>query len=86
MSSGVEFDEEGSSYARPNVSRNNNVGRPNSNFGAPPEYSPTGNEPAMVRWLLKHGYVKSPMVADIVLLVVVALNIIITYFVITNFL
>ncbi|MEI6304769.1 MAG: hypothetical protein WCP09_01990 [Candidatus Taylorbacteria bacterium] len=85
MSSGVEFDEEGSSYARPNVSRNNNVGRPNSNFDAP-QYTPTGNEPAMVRWLLRHGYVKTPAAANIVLLVLVGLNVVVTYFVVTNFL
>jgi len=84
MSSGVEFDEEGSSYARPSAPRNT-VGRANSDFGAP-QYTPTGNEPAMVRWLLRHGYVKTPAAANIVLLVLVGLNVVVTYFVVTNFL
>lgn len=84
MSSGVEFDEEGSNFARPSASRNT-VGSSNSRSSAP-QYSPTGNEPAMIRWLLRHGYVKTPTAANAVLLVLVALNILVTYFVVTNFL
>ncbi len=79
MVQGVEFDEEQSRYVRPT-----NTGGPNSFVR--PEYSPTGNEPKMVQWLIRHGYAKSPTSANVILLIVVALNILIAYFVIKNFL
>jgi hypothetical protein len=78
MVQGVEFDEEQSRYSRPQQNQGG------GGFTTQ-QYSPTGNEPKMVQWLLRHGYAKSPTSANVILLVVVALNIIIVYFVITNF-
>jgi hypothetical protein len=66
MSNGVEFDVDSSSRYAP---------RPGT---TPGNFSPTGNEPKMVKWLMKKGIVKSPRVGQAVLIAVVIVNIIIT--------
>ncbi len=78
MPSGVEFEEDKMRYGRPPgfVGQNSPTN----------QYVPTGNEPPMVRWLMRHGLSKSPISAQIILVVVVLINIAITYFIIKNFL
>ena len=46
-----------------------------------PIYSPGVNEPKMISWLIRHGYVKTAGAGNKVLLVVVVINIIIMIFV-----
>lgn len=76
MANGVEFDEDKFRYGRP-------PGFVEKTPGG--EYVQTGNEPAMTRWLMKHGMAKSPFTAQLILVIVVLLNIAITYFIIRNF-
>ncbi|MEI7462909.1 MAG: hypothetical protein WCK03_00765 [Candidatus Taylorbacteria bacterium] len=88
MSTGVEFDEEGSSFARPTVIPGgvNYAGQQQQQQDQQKVYLPNGSEPRMIQWLLAHGYIKNPQVGYIVLIVVIGLNVLITYFVVTNFL
>jgi hypothetical protein len=83
MSEGVEFEEDKRTYTR-------QPGAPVSFSGGnnftEKQYSPNGSEPKMVQWLLRHGYAKTPTSANVILLIVVAINIAIAYFVITSFL
>lgn len=44
------------------------------------------NEPKMVQFLMRHGIAKSPLTGQVILIVIVVLNIIITYVVIKYFL
>jgi hypothetical protein len=81
MSSGVEFDEDSFSRPHPQVVQGG--------------YSPAGgavnsglpfsarNEPAMIRWLMRHHLAKSPAMAQGILIGLIIVNIIITYIVIT---
>lgn len=82
MSDGVEFEEERKTYTR-------SPGAPTSFSGGnsynQQPYSPNGNEPRMIQWLIRHGYAKTPAVGNVILLIVVALNVILAYFVLTNF-
>ncbi len=86
MSTGVEFDEEGSSFARPAVIPGGANYTGQQQQQQQKEYSPNSNEPRMIQWLMLHGYIKNPKIGYIVLIVVVGLNVLITYFVVTNFL
>lgn len=42
-----------------------------------------GNEPKMIRWLMKKGIVKSPAAGQTILVVLIIINFVITYAVIT---
>lgn len=85
MVQGVEFDEEKKIYGRPQIPPGG-VSYARHQEENLQRYSPVENEPKMIQWLIQHGYVKTPNVGRVVLLVAVVINIIITYFVITNFL
>ncbi len=85
MVQGVEFDEEKKIYGRPQVPPGG-ASYYNHQQQNMETYSPIENEPKMVQWLIRHGYAKSPNVGRIVLLIAIGINIVITYFVITNFL
>ena len=78
MSNGVEFDSDSGSRYAP---------RPGSTLGTtvPSNFSPTGNEPKMVRWLMKKGIIKSPRAGQAILIAVVIVNIIVTILVINYF-
>lgn len=74
MSENVEFDSDKVEYARPGAS----AGYSSRNL--------TGinaSEPKMVQWLMRHGFTDSPGGANRILIVVVIINIIITYLVIS---
>jgi hypothetical protein len=80
MSSGVEFEEDSFSYKpKPRLSG----GPAGSSPGVP---ASVGNEPKMVQWLMRHGIAKSGTSAQVILIIVVIINIIITYVVIKYFL
>jgi len=84
---GVEFDEDkfGYSGARmPGQNTNPTATREQSYYAQHP--GPTGNEPKMVQFLLRHGLAKSPNSAQVILIVIVIVNVIITYVVIKYFL
>ncbi len=67
MSSGVEFEEDKIGYS---------MQRP----GAPGFASQQdGNEPKMVRWLMKKGIVKTAKAGEMVLTILIVLNFIITF-------
>jgi hypothetical protein len=78
MSSGVEFDEDQLKYAP----------RPNTPAGSYSmnQYGSPNTDPKMVQWLMKKGIVKSPAMAQAVLIGLVVVNIIITFIVIKFFL
>ncbi len=75
MSSGVEFDEDSLKYT---------ALRKSAGFSVVPGQS--DNQPRMVRWLMNKGIVKSPAVGQVLLFVIIAINIIITFIVIKFFL
>jgi hypothetical protein len=78
MSTGVQFDEDKFNYSakpQPNVAPHTGG----------PQYS-AGETGGMAGWLMKKGWVKSPQSAQVMLLAIVAVNIIITIFMITYFL
>ena len=84
MSQGVEFDEEPKVYSKPNASSGD------SSYSKLQDrnqqtYSPIAGEPKMIQWLIGRGYVKTPFMGRNVLLVVVAINISIAFFIIKNF-
>ena len=83
MASGVEFDEDSFRYgaARPGAPRSGASGGPA--FGG---FNSSQNQPAMVRFLMNHGIVKSPAGAQGVLVGLIAVNIVITIIVIKYFL
>ncbi len=72
MSSGVQFDEDNFSRAA--------IARSAASAG-----SSSSNQSGMVRWLMAHG-IKSPAVANAILIGAIALNIIITIVVVLYFL
>jgi len=76
MVQGVEFDEEKSRYARP-------PSVPGKPAFSEQDYSNINNEPKMVRWLMRHGYAKSPTIANVILLIVVVLIVAVSYFIVT---
>ena len=81
MSSGVEFEEDVNVYAH------RAPGTPAPQQGVPQFNStgryvpPAAKEPPMVQWLMKHG-IKSPLVAQAILIGIVVINIVVTYIVI----
>ena len=86
MSSGVEFDEDSFGYGAKRFpsSKIGGVGA-----GLPGNYSANSsaeNQPAMVRWLMRKGIVKSPNAAQAILIAIVVINIIITFIVVKYFL
>ena len=77
MSSGVEFDEDKLKYAP----------RSAGGFSGGGGYTPGAeNQSRMARWLMAKGIVKSPSAANAVLITLVAINIVVTFIVITYFL
>jgi hypothetical protein len=80
MSSGVEFDEDKFSYARPTPAQGSPVGVPNAAYTSPV----ASNTRGMHGWLMRHG-VKSAAGAQVVLIAVVILNIVVTFVVIKFF-
>ena len=67
MTTGVEFEEDKLSYGdKPRV------GTPGAAGGG----GPTGNEPKMVQWLMRHGLAKSANSAQMILIGVFIVNII----------
>lgn len=87
MSEGVEFDEDQFGMKpRPNYGGQPGTSRPgmpggmqNSGYQVP---SSARNEPKMVQFLMRHGLAKSPVAAQVILVVIIAINIIITYVVV----
>ena len=84
MSSEVQFDDDQLKYAHRPVAGGGNSGGGFAGGGYVPGEG--GNQPRMVRWLMKKGIVKSPAMAQGFLIGLVIINIIITYVVITFFL
>ena len=88
MASGVEFDED--SFAstgarRPGTSNyTNNFSTGNAGFQG--FNAPNSNDPAMVQWLMKHGFAKSRKAAEGVLIGVIAVNMLIMFVTIKFFL
>lgn len=77
MSSGVEFEEDKFEYT-PQA----NSGQILSNNQGIPDFNNT-NHKGMIGWLIKKGIVKSENSAKAVLLVIVVINILITFYVIS---
>ncbi len=76
MSSGIEFEEDSFSrnYAKPTNANTSNTSNQNysyNNYEQPAERGITG-------WLMKHGLAKSPQGAQVIMLVIVVINMIIT--------
>jgi hypothetical protein len=76
MSSGVEFDEDKIIYRRPAPGGSPSIG--GGNPGRPSS--------GMAAWLIRKGWAKSNNSAQILLVVIVLINIIITYILIKYFL
>ena len=75
MSNNVEFDVDKVEYtSRPGMSSSSLMN------------SSGKNEPKMVQWLIRHGIVNSPHTAQAVLIVVVVINLVITYIIVKYFL
>jgi hypothetical protein len=85
MSTGVEFDEDKISYGAP---RQQTYSAPpaSGGFGGQPGAMINHNDPKMVQWLMRKGIVKSPAAAQTLLILVVIINIALTYYIITSFL
>ncbi len=85
MASGVQFEEDSFSFDKPPSASSKATGGfeapPNLGYGRPQLPS---NTPKMAQWLMKHG-IKSSRAAQAVLIVVVIINIIITFVVIKFF-
>lgn len=85
MVSGIEFDEDTSSYVRKPTGQHN-AGAPGSFPGAQnfaeSRYPGSSTESAMVRFLIKHHLASSPQTAQIYLIAIVIINIIVTFVVI----
>ncbi len=75
MSSGVEFDEDKFSYGTPRPSSSSMPGV--NNYGKP-VYANSNVPSGMAGWLVRKGLVKSPNVAQVVLVVIVIVNALIT--------
>ncbi len=81
MASGVEFEEDKFTYTpkRPVL----------GGFSTSPSFGSGGgptvnhNDPKMVQWLMRKGFATSPASAQAILVVVIIINIAITYFVIS---
>jgi hypothetical protein len=73
MSSGIEFEEDSFSrnYAKPANTGASNQNYSYNNYEQPAERGITG-------WLMKHGLAKSPQGAQVIMLVIVVINMIIT--------
>ena len=87
MSNGVEFEEDQFGYGRKPFNQGGQVsqGVPVSNTQFA-NYGSARAEPKMTQWLMRHGFVKSPKGAQVILIAVVIINIIITFVVIKFFL
>lgn len=81
-SSGVEFDTDSASYGAPRQSSGGGI--PGGSFGGGNQWNPgmNRNESKMVQWLIRHGFAKTPGAAQGIMIVVMIINFIITYFVI----
>jgi len=99
MSSGVEFEGDVDKYGRPSgfsqprssIGLPPRVGSTQSTSSTPPNYNwqvgeSESGQPAMVRWLMRKGIAKSPNIGRIVLFIVIAINIVITYVMVKYFL
>lgn len=76
MSSGVEFEEDKMGYA---------VKRQQFSNSQPTFVGGVGinnSDPKMIQWLMRKGIVKSSGAGQVVLIVILLLNVIITYFII----
>ena len=84
MTGSIEFDEDKINYGVPRSVQVGGIGQfrgyNNSNLAN------LANQPMFVRWLMKHGLAKSPATAQVILVVVVVINIIITFIVLKYFL
>lgn len=80
-SSGVEFDTDSASYGMPrHSSGGGNLGGGQWNPGM------NRNDSKMVQWLIRHGFAKTSGAAQGILVTLMIINFIITYFVISYFL
>jgi hypothetical protein len=84
-SSGVEFDEDNISYGAPRQQQTYTAPSSSGSFGGglQPGVTINRNDPKMVQWLMKKGLAKSPGAAQGILVVVILLNALITYFVLS---
>jgi hypothetical protein len=74
MLNNVEFETDKVEYdTRPRTS---------SGYVAPGTGGINGNEPRMVRWLMRKGIAKSPLMGQVILIGLIVVNLIITYIVI----
>lgn len=79
MSNGVEFDEDKYGLGGQMSAQ--------QRFASPsPGMTHSGGGSKMAQWLIKKGIVKSDTGAQVVLIIIVVINIVITYFVINYFL
>ncbi len=82
MSSGVEFDEDTIGRAqRPTVAQQTPSSQGSAGFGM----SVNPNDPKMIQWLMRRGFARSPNAAQGILILVIILNVIITYALISYF-
>ncbi len=81
MSSGVEFDVDKAEYETRSPARPYTPGPGNSGT-----FSGGGNEPKMVKWLMKKGVIKSAGAGQAILVGLVLVNLLITYVVVAYFL
>jgi hypothetical protein len=81
MSSGVEFEEDKFNYTPQRPAP--------GGFSAPPSFGGGGapvinrNDPKMVQWLMKKGFATTPAAAQGILIIIILINIAITYFIIS---
>jgi hypothetical protein len=80
MSSGVTFDEDNMNYAPRPTPAGSSYSASQTKYGAPGVSQEFG-QPAMVRFLMRHG-IGSPKIAQGILVAVVVINLIITFIVI----
>ncbi len=83
MSTGVEFDEDKISYGAPRQQTYSAAPSSGAFGGSQPGAMINRNDPKMVQWLMKKGFARTPGAAQGILIVVILINLIITYFVIS---
>lgn len=81
MSSGVEFEEDKFTYT-PRKPSTGGFSAPSSVGGAGTSLI-NRNDPKMVQWLMRKGFATSPGAAQGILIAVIIINALITYFIIS---
>lgn len=79
---GIEFDEDKNSYSAPGQA----FAPQNAAMFSPQALAHYAEPKGMAGWLVKHGIARGPQAAHIIMIGVVALNLFITFLVITYFL